>query len=121
MLRVEYNINPDHFFFKGGINPTENWTVETRQLHNQVTSATDMMLEETEELHCEAAEDELLLPNVNEEEHLDLNSVDERERDRQTIRPTPHQLEPARLAWARSQVTPKCDRHSKKSWMKPTL
>ena len=31
MLRVEYNITPDHFFFEGGIDPTENWTVETEE------------------------------------------------------------------------------------------
>ncbi len=83
MLRIEYNITPEHFFFEGGIDPSEDWNAETRRLHNQVTSATDMMLEETADLQHEEEEDDLNLPAVNEDDNVDLTSIDERERDRQ--------------------------------------
>ena len=83
MLKIEYNITPEHFFLEGGIDPTENWNVETRRLQNQITSATDMMLEETADLHYEDEDDDLNLPDVNEDENIEMTSVDERERDRQ--------------------------------------
>ena len=83
MLRVEYNITPEHFFFEGGIDPTENWSTETRRLENQVTNATEMMIEETTDLHyTEENVNGIDLPVVNEGEQIELSSTDERERQR---------------------------------------
>ena len=82
MLRVEYNVTPEHFFVEGGIDPTEDWNAETRCLSNEVTNATDMMLEETEDLHEDREDEEINVPIIDENDNISLPTVDERERKR---------------------------------------
>ena len=80
MLRIEYNVTSEHFFLEGGIDPSEDWTVETRRLNNTITNATDMMLEGTEDLFYEEEnKDGIDLPTVDEDENISLPTADERE------------------------------------------
>lgn len=79
MLRVEYNVTSEHFFLEGGIDPSEDWTVETRRLNNNITNATDMMLEGTEDLFYEEENNDGVDLAVDEDENISLPTADERE------------------------------------------
>ncbi len=85
MLKDEYNIPPEEYFWDSSIDKSDLWNKDTRQLRNAITRATDTMLEGTDDLIDDDATDEEDLENVipiTEEAGLELDSVASRERRR---------------------------------------